>query len=225
MSTGVVLLAAGASRRFGNSRPKQFQSLDGEPLFIRPLRVFARLSSIKEIALVVRHGQLAWIEHWISRSKIKKPVVVVEGGPFRGDSVRRGYLALSTRIRIILIHDVARALVTPEVIRRVEIAARSHGAALAAWPLPDTLKLASSHNTVKKTIPRQYLWLAQTPQGFRRDVAENCLLRPDRLATDDAQLAEKRGYKVALVHGSPVNFKVTVPQDLKICRLLASERF
>jgi 2-C-methyl-D-erythritol 4-phosphate cytidylyltransferase len=73
---------------------------------------------------------------------------------------------------------------------------------------------------VEKTVPRAGLWLAQTPQGFRRDVALKCLLKPSKNATDDAELAERRGYKVALVEGAATNMKVTYPADLKLCRLL-----
>lgn len=219
--TGVVLLAAGSSRRFGRSVPKQFQSLKGEPLFMRPFRVFSRCPSVKEIVVVSQPEHHQKIKRWVGRPSRKKKISVVEGGPFRGDSVRRGYRALSPNLDVVLVHDAARALVTADIVRRVEKAARSHGAALAAWPLPDTLKLASSRNLVRKTIPRNDLWVAQTPQGFRRDVAKKCLLHPSPAATDDVQLAEKKGFKVAVVPGSPLNFKVTVPHDLKICRMLS----
>lgn len=222
MATGVVLLAAGSGRRFGRPVPKQFLSLNGEPLLMRPLRAFGRVSSIKEIVIVAQKSRHGAIRRMASKARLAHKVQIVEGGPFRGDSVRRGFSALSPRIKIVLVHDSARALVSPDVIRRVEAAVRSKGVAVAAWPLPDTLKLEGKSQRVKKTIPRKNLWLAQTPQGFKMAIARKCLLHPDPKATDDVQLAEKKGYPVALVLGSPENFKVTVPYDLKICRLLVS---
>lgn len=187
-----------------------------------PLSVFVRMPSVREIVIVSAPDRIRFIEMQVRQLKTKKPIVVVAGGSLRGDSVRNGVRALSKKIDVVLVHDAARALVTSDIVRRVEAAAEKNGVALAAWPLADTLKLATSNLLVKKTIPRQQLWLAQTPQGFRRDVALKCLLKPSATATDDVELAQRKGYKVALVDGSAINFKVTYPTDLKLCRILAS---
>jgi 2-C-methyl-D-erythritol 4-phosphate cytidylyltransferase len=151
---------------------------------------------------------------------LKKKWSVVDGGRFRGASVRNGYRALSPELSVVLVHDAARPMIDPDVIRRVEKASRETGVALAAWPLPDTLKQATSHRTVRRTIPRDGLWLAQTPQGFRQSVARSCLLHPSPSATDDAALAERKGFSVRLVLGSPMNFKITYPYEMRLCRLL-----
>jgi 2-C-methyl-D-erythritol 4-phosphate cytidylyltransferase len=98
-------------------------------------------------------------------------------------------------------------------------AARRTGAALAAWPVPDTIK-ASRGKRVRRTVPRDGLWLAQTPQGFRRDVADRLFRRPTRSLTDDVQLAERAGVPVELVPASSMNFKVTLPEDFALCRRL-----
>ncbi len=223
-------MAAGAGRRFKMSAgqkpprrsvlPKQFLPFDGEPLFMRSVRAFARHPSVEEIVIVHPKGFEGLVRRWVHRLKGRKKILSVKGGAFRGASVRNGVLALSKKIHIILVHDAARPLVTGAIIRRVERAALRNGAALAAWPLPDTLKLSSSSRRVKKTVPRRDLWLAQTPQGFRRDVAIKCLINALPNATDDAALAERRGFKVALVDGASFNLKVTTPEDLKICRAL-----
>jgi 2-C-methyl-D-erythritol 4-phosphate cytidylyltransferase len=128
--------------------------------------------------------------------------------------------ALSLDLDVILVHDTARPLVSRSIIERVARAASKKGAALAAWPLPDTLKSADKAGRVLKTIPRKNLWLAQTPQGFRRDVAMDCLLKPSSTATDDVELAERKGYRVVLVQGAPTNMKVTYPHDFSICEAI-----
>jgi 2-C-methyl-D-erythritol 4-phosphate cytidylyltransferase len=218
MKVGAVLLAAGASRRFGGSRPKQFLTLKGGPLFLFSLSAFLRVPSVKEIVVVVPKN--------FSSSKIPrdKKIKTVPGGSFRGESVRNGVKALSANIDVVLVHDTARPLVSRDIIERVARAAHKKGAALAAWPLPDTLKWADAGARVKKTIPRKNLWLAQTPQGFRRRVALDCLLKPSATATDDAELAERKGVRVQLVEGAPTNMKVTYPHDFAICEAILHEK-
>jgi 2-C-methyl-D-erythritol 4-phosphate cytidylyltransferase len=221
MPTGVVLLAAGAGRRVGGKKPKQFLLLDGEPLFLKSLRTFLKCSSVNEIVVVCLPGRETAVKRWISRCKTRVKIHLIEGGRYRGESVRNGVRALSPQMNVVLVHDAARPLISPDMVRRVEEAAKKTGAALAAWPLADTLKSSTKQGAVKKTIPRKGLWLAQTPQGFRRDVAIKCLLKPSASATDDVELAERKGYRVQLVEGGPTNMKVTYPTDLKLCRLLS----
>ncbi len=218
LSSGVILLAAGSSTRFGRGTPKQFLRLNGEPLVMKSLRLFARHASVGEIVLVAQPRQFDFLKKWIVRLKTKKKISLVEGGAFRGASVRNGFAAL-TKWDVVLVHDSARPLVTSKIIRDVENAAKKDGVALAAWPLPDTLKKAKG-TRVEKTIPRKHLWLAQTPQAFRFAVAKKCLLKPSKTATDDVELAERQGYKVTLVPAAPTNMKVTFPMDLAICQKL-----
>ncbi len=205
----------------GGEKPKQFLSLNGRPLFMAPFSIFARMPSVREIVVVTSAANRKFVETQLRKSKTRKNVAVVEGGARRGDSVRNGVKALSSFIDVVLVHDAARPMVTADIARRVEVAAKKTGAALAAWPLADTLKLSTTDHRVKKTIPRKQLWLAQTPQGFRRDVALKCLLKPSATATDDVELAQRKGFKVAIVEGSATNFKVTYPTDLNLCRLLS----
>jgi 2-C-methyl-D-erythritol 4-phosphate cytidylyltransferase len=219
-TTAVVLLAAGSSRRFGSPTPKQFFTLSSGPLFMKSLRVFLDVPFVDEVVLVVRVRDKPRVERGISKLRTKKRLYIVEGGRFRGESVRNGVMALRERPDVVLVHDSARPLVTKDIVVRVAEAAAKSGVALAAAPLPDTLK-RSKGLFVRKTIPRDRLWLAQTPQGFRLAIAKECLLRPKRGVTDDVQLAEQKGYRVKIVEGSMTNFKVTFPKDLETCRRLA----
>jgi len=220
MSTGVILLAAGLGRRFGGRIPKQLARLNGQPLFLKPLKIFAGIPSVGEIVIVVSKSLHSKVQGIVRRFKTRKKIILVLGGPFRGQSVKNGFRALSGQANVVLVHDSARPLVERKVVKRVEAAAKKFGVALAGWPLGDTLKLIGQTGQVIRTIPRKKLWLAQTPQGFRREIAEICLNYPKREATDDAKLAEAKGYKVKIVRGSPVNLKVTSPHDLRICRAL-----
>jgi 2-C-methyl-D-erythritol 4-phosphate cytidylyltransferase len=168
------------------------------------------------VVLVVGPAFMSWAKSFARRHGLKKIRAIVPGGAERGDSVRNGVMAAPADADVVMIHDAARALVTPEIVDRVARAAHRAGAALAAWPAPDTLKLSdgdAGDPRVRKTVPRRDMWLAQTPQGFRRDVKEKIFSRPRKPLTDDVQLAEAAGLPVAIVPGAPDNFKVTLPAD------------
>ncbi len=222
MPTGVVLLAAGSGNRFGGRTPKQYLTLKGQPLFALSLRVFASVAGVREIVLVGPPDGLPALRRRLPKLGARVSLSVVAGGAFRGESVRNGVRALSSKCTVVLVHDAARPLVTADVVQRVERAAKRVGVAVAAWPLSDTLKDCGAGRKIRRTVPRDGLWLAQTPQGFRRNEAMTCLLNPRRDATDDVSLAERRGFPVEVVEGSPLNIKVTYPHDLKLCRALLS---
>jgi 2-C-methyl-D-erythritol 4-phosphate cytidylyltransferase len=155
LTISVVLLAAGAGRRFG--KQKQFLSLNGRPLFHWPLSTFHRVLSVTQVALVVPADRVAWARRYAARHGFKKVSAVVAGGAQRADSVRRGLAALDAQYDVVLIHDSARALVTADIVNRVANAARKTGAALAARPVADTIKTGREKGGrfyVKRTIPR-----------------------------------------------------------------------
>ena len=219
MLTGAILLAAGRSARFRKRRPKQLLPLGTEPLFMKSLRVFAGLPTVREIALVVPPGRESAYKKALrflpERGRAKTQIVA--GGAFRGASVRNGLRVLSDKAGVVLVHDAARALVTPDVVKRVEREAARTGAAVAAWPVADTMKLSGPSRAVKKTVSRKDVWLAQTPQGFGRDVIVRAYIeRPaGESFTDDASLIERAGGSVEVVESSHINFKITTPEDLE----------
>ncbi len=221
LTVSVVLVAAGRGKRFGSRRPKQFLPLAGKPLLYWPLRVFEKTPVVREVVLVTSPLFVDWGRAFVRREGFRKVSVVVPGGAERADSVRAGVMAVSPYVDVVLIHDAARPLVTPDILVRVAEAARRSGAALAAWPVPDTIKDSKSKSGaafVRKTVPRAGLWLAQTPQGFRRNVADRLFRRkPPKGITDDVQLAEKAGVPVELIPASPENFKVTLQEDFAQC--------
>lgn len=145
----------------------------------------------------------------------------VAGGAQRSHSVRNALAAAPAGAGHVLVHDAARPLVTPAVVRDVLAALRDADAAVAAAPMADTVKEGGPF--VERTLDRSRLWAIQTPQGFRRTVLEDALGQPDEVlaaATDDASLVEARGGRVALVPAPRTNFKVTTPEDLRLAESL-----
>jgi 2-C-methyl-D-erythritol 4-phosphate cytidylyltransferase len=217
-----LIVAAGRGRRLGGRRPKQFVRVGGRSLVERCLRIFEATRAVDEIWLVLPPGRLRAAS--LLRRRYPKLRGAVAGGRQRGDSVRRGLRRLGGD-GIVLVHDAARPMVPRAVIERVARAARRHGAAVPALPVGDTLKRAGHAGRVAATLARSGVWAAQTPQGFRVDVlrrayAAGAAGRAGR-ATDDASRVERLGRRVALVEGSPLAFKITRPEDLRLARLLA----
>ena len=157
------------------------------------------------------------------RRRFAKLRGAVAGGAQRADSVARGLRCVG-HDGVVLVHDAARPFVSSSLIRRVVRAARRHGAAVPAVPVADTLKRAATGRQVQGTVPGAGLWSAQTPQGFRAALLRRAYRRRGAGASDDAALVERLGRRVVLVAGSPLNFKVTLPGDLILARLLAGER-
>jgi 2-C-methyl-D-erythritol 4-phosphate cytidylyltransferase len=128
---------------------------------------------------------------------------------------------------MIIVHDAARPFVDPVLVSRVLKAAVRYGAALAAIPVQDTVKQASREGTVAGTVDRSSLWLAQTPQAFRAELireAHRQARGEGFRGTDDASLVEKYGHPVFIVPGSPLNMKITTPEDIVLARALAATR-
>lgn len=210
---GVVLAAAGEGRRLGARLPKALVPLAGKPLFLHSLEMFSRLTFVREIAVVLPEGWIGRIRrrHLDGRPKV---VAVVPGGKRRQDSVRAGLEALATPL--VLVHDAARPLIRAQAVEAVARAAQKHGGAVLASRAVDTVKLVDGRGRVVSTPERARVWLAETPQGFRRKVLEEAYRKAGRRdATDDAQLVERAGGRVVVVPSEWPNFKVTTAKDLE----------
>jgi len=214
MSTAAILLCAGKGERLGQGVEKALVPLGGRPLFTWGLEALQRCAAVHAIVIVGPVARLrdAALAAGVGQAKI---VAWSEGGRERQDSVAKGLHALPAEHEIVLVHDCARALATPELIARVAGDAIAHGAAIAAVPLADTLKRATLA-TIDTTVPRAGLWCAQTPQGFRRDLLEIAHKEAKGKATDDAALIEALGKPVHLTMGDVRNFKITTPEDLEL---------
>lgn len=215
MNIGVVIVCAGRGLRLKNSN-KSILKIGGKSLFAHSLKTFQSLKVVKQIVLVFRKPHLAKVGKTIK----DKRVVLTEGGLKRSDSVYKGLLALSPKINSVLIHDGARPLVTRKSILKLIKALKNSPAVILAQPATDTLKLVEG-NRIKKTLCRDKVFYAQTPQGFRKGLIVYAYKKlKKRSVTDDAQVVELLGHKVKVVPGDSCNIKITRTCDLKLAQAL-----
>lgn len=213
----------------GGAIPKQFLALGGEPLVVHSLRVLQQSPVIDEIILAVPQADLDYCLNDLAVrfgfSKIRR---VVAGGKERQDSVRHALEHVPVDTQTVVVHDAVRPFLTAQMVADVVEAAQRVGGAIIALPMRDTVKQVGLEKHIERTVDRTPLWLAQTPQAFRRD----WLLQVHRKAhaegvhaTDDAFLFEWAGHPVVVVEGSGENIKVTRPEDMIIGEaILASRR-
>jgi 2-C-methyl-D-erythritol 4-phosphate cytidylyltransferase len=215
-----VIPAGGAGRRMGGVR-KQYMELAGSPVLLHALRPFLDHPAVDTVVVALPAEDVADPPLFLPTG-----VTVVAGGAERGDSVRLALEAVPESADIVLIHDAARPLLTRDLLDRTIEAAATGIGAVAAVPLPDTLKQVDGDGFVRGTVDRTGLWLAQTPQAFPRRMIVDAYARAqadDVVATDDAALVERYGGRVVVVHGSARNLKVTTPEDLRIAELFMGE--
>ncbi|MDE3224686.1 MAG: 2-C-methyl-D-erythritol 4-phosphate cytidylyltransferase [Nitrospirota bacterium] len=212
----------------GSATPKQFLTLGGVPLLVHTLRALESAEEIVEIILAVPEADREFcLREIVTPHRLTKVRRIVAGGAQRQDSVRHGLQAVSDGIEFVLVHDAVRPFVTREMIRLVIEAAAKHGAALVAIPMKDTVKQVGPDGLVESTVDRGRLWLAQTPQAFRRSLFEEAHRKAELeglQGTDDTQLVERLGYPVAIVEGSGENIKITRQEDFAIGEAILAAR-
>jgi 2-C-methyl-D-erythritol 4-phosphate cytidylyltransferase/2-C-methyl-D-erythritol 2,4-cyclodiphosphate synthase len=223
---GVVVPAAGRGSRLGGERPKALVPLRGRPLLLYALETFERLAEVDSVAVAAPGDAVDVVSALAREAGMTKVAAVVPGGADRQASVAQGLRALPPDLEWVVVHDGVRPLVTPELVRAVLEAAAREGAATLALPVEETVKRAED-GWVRSTVERSGLYRVQTPQAFRRDLLEKAHQEAARAGfrgTDDAVLVERRGHGVRLVPGSPLNVKVTVPEDLEVAEALLERR-
>ena len=207
-----LVVAAGRGSRFGGELPKQWMELDGRPLLRHSLGILAAHPDIAEVRAVIHPDDMARYENAAAGLRLNPPI---HGGATRQESVRLGLEALGDNPPdLVLIHDGARPFLDPGVIHRVLAALKTHQGAIPALPVHDTLKRGKD-GAITGTEPRDGLFRAQTPQGFRyADILEAHRKSAGRELTDDAAVLEANGVSVALVEGHEDNVKITTRSDL-----------
>ncbi len=238
MVTGAIVAAAGSSTRMGGpstsagggpasgegagqAPDKLFARLAGRPLLAHVLGRLQDCHHIDRIVLVLSAANHQRGRDLVTEYGIDKVSAVCRGGPRRQDSVRLGLEALSASggCDWVLVHDGARLIIEPVISRGLD-AARETGAAVPAIPIADTVKMAGSDGAVDSTVDRSRLWAAQTPQVFRYDLLMRAHREVSADVTDDAAMLETLGLPVKIYPGSPLNMKVTSPEDLQIAEAL-----
>ncbi len=216
LRAAAVVPAAGRGERLRGDTPKSLIPLRGRPLVQYPLEVLQRVEEIETVVVVAPSGAVDAVRHLARSAGLSKVAAVVPGGTDRQASVACGLAALPSGPDIVLVHDGVRPFVSPSLVREVVAAAARDGAATAAVPVAETIK-SGAQGRVLTTLDRSQLYLIQTPQAFRRALLEQAHREAERLGfrgTDDASLIERLGQPVKLIPGSPLNLKVTVPEDL-----------
>ena len=218
MYVTAIIAAGGRGLRFGGARPKQLLALDGRTLLERSVEAFLAHPSIDEVVVALPPDIAQDPPQYLQGAA--KPLRLVAGGARRQDSVSNAFAAAAAASDLFVIHDAARPFVSAELIGRTIEAAAAHGAAIAAIEVSDTVKRVRDDRVITETIPRETIFLAQTPQGFRRDVlaAAVALGQSGVEATDEAALAERAGYAVHIVAGEANNVKITTAEDLDAAR-------
>ena len=212
-------------------QPKQFLMLDGIPILIHSLRAFAAVKRVSAIVVAVRKTEMERVQAQEAENGFDARVRVVAGGDHRQESVAHALDAVAaTPDDIVLVHDAVRPLIDPATIDRTIDAVIEYGAAIVGMPAVDTIKQVerTAHGAlITSTIPREYVVLAQTPQGFRYGVLRSAFaeaMADGFIGTDEASVVERAGHPVAVVHGSQVNLKITQPGDLELAEFYLRQR-
>jgi 2-C-methyl-D-erythritol 4-phosphate cytidylyltransferase/2-C-methyl-D-erythritol 2,4-cyclodiphosphate synthase len=222
MFVSAIIAAAGSGTRLGAATPKQMLDIGGGSMLAHSVSAFLGHPRVSEVILVVPAGTtaLALAEVLPARADA---LHIVTGGERRQDSVANAFDRVGASTDVVLIHDAARPFVTAGLIDRTIDAAMAHGAAIAAVQSRDTVKRVAHEAAgavIVDTIPRESVYLAQTPQGFRREVLAAAVAagRSGAEATDEAALAERAGFQVHVVDGDAGNVKITTADDLEAAR-------
>ena len=211
MHVSAIIAAGGRGLRFGGAQPKQLLMLGGRSILDRSVEAFRRCEVVDDIVVALPDDLAANPPEYLLGGV--KPIEIVSGGARRRDSVAHAFARVADRADVVVIHDAARPCVTGDAIRRTVAAAIESGAAIAALRAHDTVKRANADGVIIATLPREEIYLAQTPQAFRTPVLRDALA-VEGDATDEAMLAEQAGHAVRVVEGDPRNLKITTAADL-----------
>jgi 2-C-methyl-D-erythritol 4-phosphate cytidylyltransferase len=228
----VILPAAGRGQRFTDAARREvaeppatkvFADLAGRPVLAHTLDAFLAVEAVVELLVPVPADAVVWARDTFAGAAPGRRLVFLAGGEQRTDSVARALDQSEGKTELVVIHDAVRPLVRRSVIEEALRQALDHGAAVVGRPVDHTLKRVADGRTVAGTVSREHLWLAQTPQAFRREVISRAYSQLGRLVgkvTDDAQLVEAVGGRVVMVEGDPANLKITTAEDLRVCEAL-----
>jgi 2-C-methyl-D-erythritol 4-phosphate cytidylyltransferase/2-C-methyl-D-erythritol 2,4-cyclodiphosphate synthase len=212
-----IIAAGGRGLRLGHAQPKQLLAIAGRPMLERSVSLLLAHPDVDEVVVALPLDLASEPPAYLLNTE--KPLSIVAGGARRQDSVSAAFQVVSERADVVLIHDAARPFASADLIARTIAAAAESGAALAALEARDTVKQVRDH-VVSATLDRRTIYLAQTPQAFRRSVLRDALAITSD-ATDEASLAEQAGHPVRIVAGEANNIKITTPEDLVMAEAIS----
>ena len=215
-----IVAAAGRGRRMRCRIPKPFLKISGVPVIFHTLALLSKIPEIKDIILVLNPRDVqSFRARFIREVSSFKIAAIVAGGKERPDSIENALKALPEKCNVVCIHDAVRPNADAELIRKAINLAYRRGSAILAARIKDTIKKVTPLGEIASTINRKGLYLAQTPQVFRKDIilrAYNNRNKTNRLPTDDAELVEALGEKVFVIESNYDNIKITTPEDIVI---------
>lgn len=221
----VIIPAAGSGTRLGSEVPKAFVEVSGKPILQRSIECFLGIEGLRQIIIPTAKDYIDRCKELCSDLESEYiSFEVIEGGSERQYSIWNALKILHNSIELVAVHDAARPFLRQDYILRCFEVANEAGAAVLGVPVKDTIKRTDEVGSVEETPNRKYLWQAQTPQVFRKDLileayksaSANCYL-----GTDDSSLVERIGAKVKMIEGDSENLKITYPLDLKVAELIA----
>ena len=219
-----IIVAAGKGARMNRKVRKQYLSLSGHPIISLTLLAVDACPLIDQLLLVVPREDFDFCRSRILNPlKLKKKITLVPGGRKRQDSVYNGLLTLGEKGGIVVIHDGVRPFVRSETFSACIETAKTSGACILGIPVSDTVKHVTASGIIDKTLNREALWLAQTPQAFQYEIireAHEVARRNGYSGTDDALFVERLGHEVKIISGSPFNLKITTPEDLQLAEAI-----
>lgn len=220
------MVAAGTSRRMGFD--KLTADLAGKPVVAHSMLAFEACPSVERIVLVTREDRVEEFEALARQYDVSKILSVVPGGAERHLSVWKGLQAAHAKgSDYVAVHDAARPLITPDAIEACLATARHHGASACASPVSDTLKRATVDGAVTGSVERDHVWAMQTPQIFLMELLERAyrqIMRQGAAVTDEVSALQSLGVSVMLTRIDAPNFKITLPGDLTLARLILENR-
>jgi 2-C-methyl-D-erythritol 4-phosphate cytidylyltransferase len=235
MKVIVIIPAAGLGTRMAppgkkTAISKQFFEINGTPILVHTLRVFARNRQVNKILVALRKTEMQQFRSRLEQERIAEKVELVEGGEHRQDSVANALATLKAAPDdVVLVHDAVRPFVDDEIIGNIVHEVEKRGAAIAGLPASDTIKQVervAEGAIITSTIPRERVVQAQTPQGFRYELIKRAFdsaAADGFTGTDEASLVERLGESVWVVMGSARNIKITTPADMELAEFLLAQ--
>ena len=227
MKIALIIVAAGEGKRVGGKTPKQFQKIHAKPLLAYTLERFTRVKELAEVVIAVPAGKEKWAEKLLAPTLKKfRKIEFVAGGKTRQESVFNALQSLSDAVTHVLVHDGVRPFVNPKKVAELIGMLKTEEAVILASPATDTVKRVAS-NIVAETLDRRQIFLAETPQGFKKEILLQAHLEAQKKGftfSDDSALVEVLGRRVAICPSDGKNLKITGPAELALARLVLPKR-
>jgi 2-C-methyl-D-erythritol 4-phosphate cytidylyltransferase len=214
-----IIPSAGMGLRMGGKIYKQFLTLRDAPVLVHTLRKFHQSRTVEDIIIPVPNGYVEKVQQ-----KIIEPYnflcvsSVIPGGKSRQESVWIGLQSMPPGVEVVVVHDGVRPFISPEIIDQTVELCKDYPGVVVGYPVTDSVKM-ERNSLVEKTLPREHVWVVQTPQTFRAEVIQDAYkyaFSSGYFATDDSSIVGHRGYKIFLLEGDPSNIKITTPDDLAL---------